>query len=67
MNNGVFNFNFYDEYDNRLKPKDINKTICENIGLFYDIDETKLKEEMQKTLYVEWNYKLQTITVTLNK
>ena len=27
----------------------------------------KLKEETQKTLYVEWNYKLQTITVTLNK
>ena len=29
--------------------------------------EAKLKEEMQKTLYVEWNYKLETITVTLNK
>ena len=27
----------------------------------------KLKEETQKTLYVEWNYKLQTIIVTLNK
>ena len=32
-----------------------------------NLGETKLKEEMQKTLYVEWNYKLQTITVTLNK
>ena len=39
MNNGVFNFNFYDEYDNRLKPKDINKIISENIELFYDTDE----------------------------
>lgn len=29
--------------------------------------ENKLKEEMQKPLYVEWNYQLQTITVTLNK
>ncbi len=29
--------------------------------------ENKLKEEMQKPLYIEWNYKLQTITVTLNK
>ena len=39
MNNGVFNFNFYDEYDNRLKSKDINKIISENIELFYDTDE----------------------------
>lgn len=29
--------------------------------------ETKLKEEMKKPLYVEWNYQLETITVTLNK
>lgn len=29
--------------------------------------ENKFKEEMQKPLYVEWNYQLQTITVTLNK
>ena len=32
-----------------------------------NLDTNKLKEEMQKPLYVECNYKLQTITVTLNK
>lgn len=31
-----------------------------------NFDTNKLKEEMQKPLYVEWNYKSQTITVTLN-
>lgn len=34
---------------------------------YVNFGENKLKEEMQKPLYVVWNYRLQTITVTLNK